>query len=360
MDIQQGLEIIKTIGPTAIVAVYLTYHFGLKQKKFDQKHEHYKKLRITTANLLSIWYEFSSLERFLKSPDPSDTLIYHIPELAKRFLEIDEDKVERLKNGFHDSLENLKEIDVGLYYRLDGSLDHFNRTNEELLYPLLKDNAITQETRDEILLPLLVDLLEGLEGILLGVSEFLAKKERNEVKRILDEHKLSLATYQKPDIPLFVTNWINKSVKPVNQISSEEIINFYSDPTVNWVLSKLLSKELRRMIFGGGFIGIVKMGLNLDMQSEEHMEEIGKQLFPMTAFLEIDLTDEEDQNLINNRAFYHLLMGIVYNVTGQVPFGLKRELVRLNNGEISIKAELDQLKQQVLFEQFQQNNQTYE
>lgn len=355
MNTQDLLEILKFIGPTALVAVYLKYFFDIKQKKFDQQHEHYKKIRITTANLLSVWEEFSSLEKFLKSDDPSDALVYEIPEVAKRYLKIDEEKVDRFKEAFYASLDHLKEIDVGLFHKLDGSLDFFNRTNKELLYPLLKEEIITNEVREQLLVPILTELLEELEEILLGVAEFLAKKERSQVNEILDKHKRSLAIPQESEVPQFIVNLINRAASPVHQITSTDLINFYPDPTVTWLYPKFLTGEIRKALLGNGLIGVLQMGLNLPIYKNQSSEETEAGLFPKTILLEVNITGEEDRNLVNNRKFYHLLMGVVYKITGHVPFDFKRGLVMFNKGEWSIKEMIDELKSEITTEQNQEN-----
>jgi len=72
--------------------------------------------------------------------------------------------------------------------------------------------------------------------------------------------------------------------------------------------------------------------------------------------LKINITQEENQYFVNNKRFYNLLMGTISKITGQIPFTIKREFVKLNRGDISIKLELEEAKSKITLEQLKEHD----
>lgn len=327
------MDVSKFITPTAIVASVAAYIVFIKQKKFEQKLDYYKKVRVTTSNLLSIWSEYSILEKFLKSNDPTNFLIYKVPELAEGYLKINQAKIEEMKKSFINSIENLKEIDVILFFKLENSLDNFHRINDEILYPILNNQEIESIEKKEILIPVLDDLQETLEEIIIDTSAHLPRKERNKVKKLLNDHLSGLKeNVSFEDVPDFLIKLLNKKLKLKEPITKQELGDFYENETVIWLMDKLFSySSITQMLFSKdhNIVNVLFALVSLDTQKIA-------QIIPIQELESFSFTENEAIAFKDNKAFYRLVMGIIQKVEGKVSFKIRRAIVKINNGEISL------------------------
>lgn len=330
---------------TAIIVVYFTYRYGLKSKNFSDKKEDYKKVRVIISNVLIIWKEFTKIEKFLKDEDPSNEIVYKIPELTKKYLDIDKEKVDSFKNLYKDSLDNLKEIDVVLFYKLETSLEIFSRTIDEFLFPLIKDKEISSKDKTEILVPMLDELLPELETVIEETSSHLPRKESERVKQIITEHINSLKEKQEDDVPLFFLNLLNNNLPLKEKITSEELLKLKSNETFSWLVTKFVTPKIVEMFLKGNAYSTLKNYIDFLKGDIEQMEKN----FPVDeVFGQIGFTDEEDKNFQNNKPFYSLAMGLVIKFKGYLTFEDKRMFVKLNNGNLSVKKGLDDWKKNIL------------
>ncbi|MDH4474111.1 MAG: hypothetical protein QE487_16000 [Fluviicola sp.] len=332
-------ETYNLLAPTAIVGAAVTYWFGMRQKRFDLNQEHYKKIRLTVSDLLLIWNEYAKLERFLKSNDPTNSAIYQVPELAEKFFSVDQRKLKKMNKSFLLSIENLKEIDIALFHKLEGSLDSFNKTNKEVFTPILQSRIIENDVSKEIIIPVLDELLETIEEIILDTVKHLPRKERRSVRKVLDKHLKGVKELEEDsdlisEVPEFLVKLINNSLKPKTPFTQDDFRDFYSDKTVNWIMAKFLSvANLRKTVFSkAGGIKLLFAMLSGDQDSL-------KQTFSSVNEDEFHISKEEANIFIRNKAFYKLIMGFIQKVDGHVPMKLKRELVKANTGQTSLHTE---------------------
>lgn len=336
-------EIYNWLTPTVIVGGVVTYWFGTRQKRFDLNQEHYKKIRLTVSDLLSIWNEYSKTERFLKSNDPTNMAIYQVPELAEQFFNLDQKKLKKMNKSFLLSIENLKEIDIILFHNLKDSLEDFNRANKEVFIPLLQSQMIQNGSESEVIIPIMDELMETIEQTILDTIKHLPRRERIRVKKVLDEHLNKVKNQIEVDepmseVPEFMVRLINNRIKPKTPFTQEDFQIFYSNETIHWIMSKVLTHStLRKAIFSKA--GGIKLFFAMLAGGEESLEKA----FSSVDENEFHISKEEAAIFIYNKSFYQLIMGFVKKVDGHVPMKLKRELVKMNIGETSLHTELSEV-----------------
>lgn len=336
-------EFITFLTPATIIGATVTYWFGIRQKRFEINQEHYKKIRVTTSSLLTIWWEYAALEKLLKSKDKTNELAFKIPEIATEYLKIDEKKVKKMNKSFSSSLENLKEIDVVLFYELEGCLDGINKTNREIFEPLFDDLEGINDEKINLIIPVLDELIEDLEKIILDTIKYLPRRERGKVHQILDKHIDELRQEDKNEIPLFIVKWINNSLKPKTPLTQEDFYIFYSNDTIKWMISKCLSIDtFKEMLFSKkSKIGGVRFLLAIIRADKNKIQEY----FPLENLSKFDLSKEELLIFVDNKPFYRLIMGLVLKIEGNVPMWVKRDLVKFNTGLISFHKDMPNLDQ---------------
>lgn len=335
-------EMFNLLTPTIIIGGVVTYWFSIKQKRFDLNQDHYKKIRITVSDLLSIWNEYAKIERFLKSKDPTNEVIYQVPQLAKQFLDLDQKKLKRMNKSFLRSIENLKEIDIILFYKLNASLDDFNKTMKEIFVPLLQSKLIQNNSENEVIISIIDDLMETIEQVILDTIENLPRRERIKVKKVLAEHLNEVNNQLDLDepmseVPEFMVKLINNRIKPKTQFSQEDFQTFYSNKTIQWIISKVLSNSvLRKAILSKK--GGIKLLLAMLAGDEKSLEST------FSSFDEnyLQISKEEAAIFVDNKPFYRLVMGIIMKVEGRISMTIKRELLKLNSGETSLFTEPDE------------------
>lgn len=338
-------EIIHWVTPTILVGGIVTYSIGIRQKRFDLNQEKYKKIRLMVSDLLSIWNEHAKTERFLKSKDPTNSVIYQIPELAEQFFNLNQKKLKKMNASFLQSLENLKEIDVILFHKLKDSQDDFNRTNKEIFVPLLQSNLIQNDPENGVLISIMDELMETIEQTILDAIKHLPHRERVKVRKTLDEHLSQVKDQiekEEPmsEVPEFLVKLFNNRVKPKIPFTREDFQEFYSDKTVQWVMSKVLTiSSFRKALFSKS--DGVKLVFALLAGNEDHFQKT----FENVEENEFQISKEEALIFVDNKPFYQLIMGFVEKVDGQIPLQLKRDLVRLNTGQISLATDANDFSQ---------------
>ncbi len=332
-------EILKLLPPAVFIGAAIAYWFAIKQKKFDLNQEHYRKIRLTVSSLLSIWSEYAKLERFLKSDDPMNSSIYQVPELAEQFFGLNQRKLKKMNKAFLLSIENLKEIDVVLFYKLDGVLDDFNRVNKGMFFPLLEEKTFEEDHKSQVVISLLDELLDSIEEIILDTVWFLPRKERKKVRKVLDKHlndtKLLMNDGNpESEVPEFFVKLINYRIKPVTLFTQDDFRTFYNDPTIQWITKKFISfKSIRKIIFSKS--GGMKLIYALLSGNESYIHDA----FSSFDESELQISKEEAIRFRDNKPLYNLIMGAALKAKGKVPMELKRALVKIKTGEITLHTE---------------------
>lgn len=329
-------HILNWLTPAGLVTVVLTYMFSMRQRKFELRQEYYKRVRVTVSSLFMIWKDYSALEKFLKSNDESNLLLYKIPGGPIDYLKIDQDKIDRMTSAYNESIENLKEINTYLYYRLNDSLSHFRHTNEEIFEPLLHDEQIELYTKREVVTEVLDELLEELEEIIEEAIVYLPFRERRQMRSVMKKHLKSLKDESESEVPGYLVKLLNGKLP--FKTTEEEIRLLYSNPTMIWLIDKAFSSQPFLKIMAEHRFGL-KTIFNLSALEDSLFEKIG-----LTLLSSLQFTEEEQSRFIDNKAFYHQLMGLESKITGKCSFQTRRLWVSLNTGELTVGALLESMK----------------
>lgn len=334
--------LIELIGPTAFVAIFLTYWFNIRQKKFDIKEQNYRKTRIVVSDLLMIWREFSKIEAFLNDSGPMNTAAIKIPKLRKRFLDLDDDEVKKLVSGFEASLVSLKEVDVSLFYELNVLSKSFYAVVNDILNPIISDEIITPLEKRNILLDIMKDVLPDLEDVVIETSKRLPRSEAVEIERLINEYVDSLKKEGITQLPVFLINLLNKQLPIKSPITPEELNGLSQNETVQWLISKLMIPVLFKVVFDHK--NPITFGLRGISTKGAYFDQIIDPAIEIEVLKEIHLTTEEDGYFVDNKRFYKLLMGIAYKFTEHIPYQVKKKVVEFNRGDHSVKQLFDDFK----------------
>lgn len=333
-------KILQWLTPASLVTVVLTYVLSMRQRKFELRQEHYKRVRVTVSSLFMIWKDYSALEKFLNSEDQPNLLLYKIPGGPMDYLKIDREKIDRMTLAYNDSIENLKDINTYLYYRLNDSLSYFLHTNEEVFEPLLHDEQIEVYIKREVVIEVLDELLEELEGIIKKAIVYLPRKERRQMKSVVKKHLKSLSYTEESEVPGYFVKLLNSKLP--FKTSKTEIINFFNEPTITWLIEKVFSSPELIKVLAEQKIGLRTI-LDISESKFSLFEKIGTSIVS-----DLQFTEDEQKQFVNNKAFYHQLLGLEMKISGKSSIQFRKILVSLNNGNLTPNAMIESLKESVL------------
>ena len=345
-------KVFNIVGPSlvAILVVYITYRYGIKQKKFEAKEDYYKKLRVSISNLLIIWKEITNIQRFLKDPDPSNQLVYYIPQLTKRFLKIDQPKIDLLRASYEESLNSLKEIDASLYFNLIDILTPFNRTINEIMIPILDDKFLTKKKRSEIIIPLLDETISYLEEEILKATKNLPKREKDKIEKIIDKHNQTLSKPSESEAPPYLLNLLNRLF--VEPLTADEFKIFYENPTILWALRKVISSNPKYIDIISNPVSFFQILSEFKNPNSPIIRNLNNELNDYTFFKKLKITRREEQlHFVKNKEFARLALGMLVKVNGVIPFSFKRIVAQIYTGQLSIRIELENYKSQLEIQQ---------
>ncbi|HEY6159786.1 MAG TPA: hypothetical protein VI112_01145 [Bacteroidia bacterium] len=332
-----------------IVSIFISFFFLIREKKYDRRQEQYRKVRVAISNLLHIWSELSAFQVFLRGKDPSDELLLEVPYFAKRHFKVDHDKIANLKKSYDESLKHLKGIDPLLYVSLADNLEPFNRTITELLVPILNDKGLSFKRKNEFLLPLIDETIGDLEKEILAIAKHLKYYERRKIYSIIEKHRKSLNEARKLILPEFILEMLNNRLKMKEKFNSEELNDFYNNPTIIWASKKFFktstaSEKFRRLTP----LDYLKMLYSFRKVGNKLLINSSFDISAFDFFKEFTISKKEEQlHLVNNKAFYKLVIGFINKMNGSVSYEAKRKIARYNMGWDSIRAEIEVYKLQI-------------
>lgn len=347
------LTIIEKAGPTVatIIAVYLAYRYAKKQKWFEDKTEEYKKVRRSISNLIQIWRELSYIEFYASSEDFLADLVFSDPKLASNYFGIDIKRIKKFKALFHESKEELKSINVSLFYDLENSFMEFNKTFSNFTSSSQFKKNKKQDLKD-LITPMLKELIRDLELIITNTANYLPEKEKKDIESIFAKHQNDLnKTEFEYEVPKFIIGWINSIVPVVEPITDEDMKLFVSDHTVKMVINKAFPLFIGFILRDNPIdtLSSAKSMINNPSQfegiiSESDLEDI---------LLKIEITDDENDLFKNNHVFYEMVCACYKKFSNQIPFGFRRMLIQMNSGIIDVKKELDVQKANIILKRYQ-------
>ena len=341
------LTLIEKTGPTVatIIAVYLAYRYTKKQKWNEDKAEEHKKVRKAISNLVQIWRELSYIEYYAKSDSFFAELVFKDPKLASNYFGIDVRRIKRFKHLFHESKEELKSINVSLFYDLENNFMEFNKTfNHFNSSSKFKQNE--KEDLKELIDDLLVQLVRDLESIILNTASHLPATEKIEIVKIIGKHHNDLTkTDFDSEVPEFLINLLNGIAPLKEEITNEDIQIFVSDHTVKMLVNKIIPLVFRYVMKENPLQSIQQI-ISVVKNPETIESEI--EFDPNELLLNLNITEEENNMLKDNKQFYRLICGLVSKIDKKVPIEFMRFLLSINNGTHDLKKELEAQKAQLI------------
>lgn len=343
-----GLNVIEKIGPTlaTLLAVYLAYRYAKKQKLLENKDEEHKKIRIATSNLLQIWRELSTIEFYINSEKFFAELIFKSPVAAANYFNIDLNRVDTFKRMFTDSKEEIKSINVLLFYNLENSFMDFNKMFR-LFDTTNTPNPPENENIKEMIQKMLTELVRDLEEIIKETSCHLPVREKKEIQVILDDHHKALKkTNIDYEVPKFLIDLINSIAPLKEKITDEELALLTNDDTVRLIMNKA-APIVFNYLFQDANKNFLKVIDGFVSQPEQFAESFNVE----DILLSISISDEEYVMLLDNKPFYKLVCAAFLKFQDKIPWEFKRTLLKINSGVINLKAEFEAQKAQVMMRQ---------
>jgi hypothetical protein len=349
------LEIIDKAGPTGatIIAVFLAYRYAKKQKWFEDKTEEYKKIRKSISNLIQIWRELSYIEFYSSSDDFMAELVFKDSTLASNYFGFDVRRIKKFRNLFNESKEELKSINVSLFYDLEHSFMEFNKMfNNFSNSSKLKKND--EEDLKDLINPILQELTRDIEKIITDTALYLPVKEKIEIEQIFIKHQQSLNKSEfEHEVPNFIINWINKLVPFKEPVSDEEMKIFVSDHTVRMIINKVFPMFIG-MFLRENPIDTLQTAKSM-IKNPHQFEGLLSEEDAENLVLKIEITEAENNLFKDNRVFYELICACYKKFDNQVPFALRKMMIQLNNGTHDVKKELEIQKAQIILKRHQGN-----
>jgi hypothetical protein len=345
MSVQEKINVILSLAPFAlgVFLAWLTYRYAILQKKYISKQEYYKKIRKGTSNLLALWKDVNRLHSLLIE-DSKENQILIESNLALSFLELDVNKIELLEKGFHETTNMIQEIDSVLYSKIEDVFYRFHSTINEVFNPIVFDSKMDYRRKIEIALPVISDLDSELRKDINELIIRLPKNERKKIGKYLKEI-VNMREGQKLEVPKFLINFITREFNPQEEFTQDEVITFLSNDTIKWALSKISSTGFYNKLLSGGISNFLTFFTINEKEHENWLDQTFLEKDYINFLNRINITLEEEIRYIrNNKTFYILLLEMIRKIEGNVSMELKRTLVKLNRGDISIREEIEKQK----------------
>lgn len=341
---KETVQIIGIVSPLVFGAIlaWFAYRYAIRQKKFDSNQEYYKKVRRATSNLLVLWKDINRIILLLKDESRENQVLVE-SNLAPTYLKLDEEKITFLEDRFDEAVDVIQELDAVLYSKMEGAFDRFYEALEDVFQPLVYDPQVKYSDKIAPAVALLERINSDLKEDIKELTERLPQKEGKQVTKYMTDHE-EHEEDESLEIPVFLVRLINSTFKLREEISSDEIILFYSNPTVKWAFAKIYQTGFYNQVFGTEFYDFFRFFLVADKQKEEMFSQLTNQEQILTFLSKLKISEEEELNhLMDNKTFYLMLLGLIKKIDGKLTFESKRDIAKLNLGVTSIRNEIEKL-----------------
>lgn len=306
-------------------------------KNTIQSEEYYRKIRTIICELLSVWRMFASIENFIWNDKSTYYLAHKMPDLYKKYLLVNDERLKQVTDYYNHSLNGLKEIDVALFYSLENELFHFNRIINEILKPILQDKEIDYFHKNDFLKEMLRDYLNDIEKVIRETAAHLPTQETEKIIKIIDDHNNGLVNPKVEELPQWWLGTMNAVLPVQENINSIEFNNFIQSPAVAVALGKMIDSGLWELLYGKDIATYTSTLIEAKLQNDAYFNKIIYSPVFKEAINKIKFTIQEERELlIFKKDIYFLVMGFIQKANGYVPFKTKRVLVKLYRGEVSI------------------------
>ncbi len=322
-----------------------------EKAKVKRNDAYYRIVRKASSNLISVWREFVVVLEFLQSQLPYDQIMASIPELVKDYLQVDNEKIEKLKIAFNESLEQLKEIDVALHFKVENSLYNFNRAMEDVYHPIANDVLFKTHYKQQVLIPFLFENIDELSKHILTLLSYLPEKESKEIEIEMEQFQ-SLAQKKDPNkVPLFIVSLCNQLPVLKEVVTDQDIKALIFNPTVQFLMTKIMNTGFARNLFKADKPEVLKAMVKATSGDTDPFVVFMKTSFNPEHIESVRITPEEEQlYFVGNKQFHDLILWIASFVIEDVPDELKKIANDIFEGRLSVAQEWEKAKSDIIAE----------
>ncbi|MCO6360632.1 hypothetical protein [Roseivirga pacifica] len=343
---KEEIEILKIIGQIVSVlgAAYFAYRLGLRKRKIEEGSELHKCLRLTLSVLMDLWYEFEYMKCLSSSNSVKARLLFKSPVDLIEHLEFDLSKIEEFKRKYDQSVEGLRDGHSVLFFKLNKRLDPLFSDIKDSLYPLLVSKSFREKKKDATF-ELVKSFLSDLEEDIKIIADALNKRERKEIEKTIEKNRNKFKISDPESIPQHILTMISTFTRDERSIQSRELVEFYENETIAWLLEKLdlfnLGKisEADMIDHFAGIRNSIESETNFDLNEAPLYVQVGALKFYSLAFT----PDEVSEYLIDNKDFYRLLLGFM-NLIAKPSITTVKMLLEVNNGNLDPNFILDEMR----------------
>ena len=339
-SIMEMMQIVAMFAPTltAVLVIVVGYRYGIKKFRFEANQQETRKIRVAVSNLLLIWSELEHIKYLASSHKPYDQLIAKIPFLSKDYLKVNEKKIAKLRSAYSESLKSFKEFNVVQYCRLESALEYFELLLDDLLIPLSNDVGTSIAIKAKSIIPLLEDLCGDMGGTIKHVSRSLPGEEQVQIETFLNRN---IDRDEEERVPDFLVKIVNTVMPFKIAITKADLYAFYSDATVLWCIDKVMTSDFAAKIFTDKVFKFLRLASG----DHKEIESLNGDMY--RSLLTINISNEDAARFVNNKKFYLIILGAIYNINGKVTYKEKRALAAANMGKISMTSVAEYLKKTI-------------
>lgn len=287
---------------------------------------------------VDFWTEYLTILKIFVQPDPTNLLIFQLPEVFKvRFTDTINNCIELEKTTLNNLIE-VKHFDISFYleyhYDLEAQLQTMNKTSIEIF---LNNEPHTIPPKRKFIVSFLQGELVKLGKLIRSMSAKLTETEISEFDRILTYKMKNLKNVIPVDLPPAILNTLKIIDKSGKGFTAEDLLSFMQNKATVFLLYKLKDTETLSALIGSGEGHINNMLANMTagdfnflmqvMTSPKAKEEISSLVISEA---------EEKQVFIGNEDFYKKIYGFMKIIHENRLIIDKRKIINLINGKVSI------------------------
>lgn len=302
------------------------------------KQNSYPQVKVIIYNAVDFWAEYLTILKIFVQPDPTNLLIFQLPEVFKvRFTDTINNCIG-LEKTIYNNLIEVKPFDISFYleyhYDLEAQMQTINKTSAEIF---LNNDPHTIPPKRKYIVSFLQGELVKLGKLIRSMSAKLTETEISEVDRILTDKMNNLKNVIPVDLPPAILNTLKIIDKSGKGFTPENLLSFMQNKATVFLLYKLKDTETLSALIGSGeghinnvLASITSGDFNFLLQvvtSPKAKEEIGSLIISEA---------EEKQVFIGNKDFYKAVYGYFSSVYSGKNALNRRRLVHLIQGKVSI------------------------
>ncbi len=344
-------DILKILVPVlgVVIAGFIATLNLIKKQRIDQDSELKKKVRSIVTTALSLWDNIIYIKFLASSDSQRAKLLFKMPNALVKHCKFDIDKANGLKDEYDASVSQTKEMNVSVFYMLEGGLDNITNNIISGLYPVMKSSGFKKE-KQSMVLDIASDIVSELELIIKYSSKVLGRQESRGVLKTMRKNQERFSMEDPRSIPSHLMAIFKPYIKEGKEISPQSIIDFFENETMAWLVTKIPS--IGSIVFDNEeVVNSFSKFENIDNVDINNMSEFPS-WFPalFSDLAKLHFTEEEiNKYVVNNKPFYRLSLTII-DLFGKVTFDVKRKMMELNNGKTDPNSLLQLLQMSIPYQ----------